>query len=598
MENMKLKNRMFIGFGTSLILAMLLGIIGLTGIGMLNTGLKDYRNTTFMATKTLNEMLQSFRDLQKELYRCAGTLDEKTATNSVEEIQTVVQSLRTMLFSTLPKYYNNQSGNLEKLNGVVEQFEPVFEDVLEDAKTATTQKANAALFLRIENELKPQIEEIDSMLSNMIQEVESRGETMTETLEARAKVFRIVLFIVFIYSMGMVSFVAIRLCRGILIPIEELKNSANQMAEGNLDVNIQYESKNELGILADCMRNMADTLKSYIGEIKDNMSRFSQGDLNIEQTVAYQGDFVEMADSIMNATDAVNTTLSEITDTANEVSVSSDVVSSGAQTLSQGAMQQASAIEELAATVNDISSRVKENATNAQEANDSVLEVMQAMEDSNKKMEQAVQAIQEIDNSSNQISKIIKTIEDIAFQTNILALNAAVEAARAGSAGKGFAVVADEVRNLASKSSEASKNTADLIDASLIAVKNGMQIVTETAESLLNAVEGSKSVTTSINKITEASKTQADAIGQVTIGIDQISDVVQTNSASAQQSAAASQELSMQAEKLKKLVGYFKLNEKNKKHLDVPMVETRYEQPFSEQDYIPQDVMFDQSNKY
>lgn len=594
---MKLRNRFLIGFGLSILLSMLLGLIGLVGMSMLERGLQKYTSTTFMETSTLNSIVQAFESAQKGLYRCAGTLDQATTTEAAEQVQATVDSLKALI-ATLPQYSDVQTENLEKVNRLVQEIDPIFNDIMVDAKVANTQKANVALFSRIENELKPKLEQLDSVLEGMLTEVKERGDATTSNLITRSIAMRGGLFVAFLIAIIMGITIAIRLSKGILIPIEELKDSADQMASGNLDVQIEYQSKNELGILADCMRNTVQTLKSYVEEIEDNMDRFSKGDLNVKSNMDYRGNFVQMAESIVSAANAVNTTLVEITNTANKVSSSSEVVSSGAQTLSQGAMEQASAIEELAATVNDISSRVKENASNAQEANINIHEVMRAMEESNIKMEQAVQAIQEINNSSNQISKIIKTIEDIAFQTNILALNAAVEAARAGTAGKGFAVVADEVRNLASKSSEASKNTAVLIDSSLVAVKNGIQIVTETAEALMNAVEGSKSITSSINKITEASKTQAEAIEQVTIGIDQISDVVQTNSASAEESAAASQELSMQAEQLKKLVGYFNLRYGNEVNEPEHMAEQAVDSYGGEPLAIMEDSIHDSSNKY
>ena len=202
---------------------------------------------------------------------------------------------------------------------------------------------------------------------------------------------------------------------------------------------------------------------------------------------------------------------------------------------------------------------MNQNAENARQVNDTAGSVSTKMNVSNEKMQQMMQAMGDISNCSSEIGKIIKTIEDIAFQTNILALNAAVEAARAGSAGKGFAVVADEVRSLASKSAEASKDTAALIENSLKAVENGTQIADETAQSLVLAVNDVNEMTGIIGQISEASSNQADAISQIMMGIDQISSVVQTNSATAEESAAASQEMSSQSQLMKSLVEKFKL---------------------------------------
>lgn len=236
-------------------------------------------------------------------------------------------------------------------------------------------------------------------------------------------------------------------------------------------------------------------------------------------------------------------------------------VSSGAQALSQGTTEQASSIEELASTIQLISDQVRQNADSALQAQQTIREVGGKLTKSNQEMQGLTEAMGEISSSSSQIGKIIKTIEDIAFQTNILALNAAVEAARAGAAGKGFAVVADEVRNLAGKSSEASKSTASLIEATISAVKGGASLADETAASLLEVVEGTQVIIAQINQIADSSAEQAASIAQVTLGVEQISAVVQTNSATAEESAATSEELSGQAQILKELVGGFKLKQ-------------------------------------
>lgn len=375
----------------------------------------------------------------------------------------------------------------------------------------------------------------------------------------RVSVVISIVLVVMVITFGLT--VAAAVAKSIHRPVEEIKNAAVKMAQGNLDIQLDYNSQDELGVLSAQMKELVRKLKAIIDDENAFLAKLAASDYTVESVCPgeYTGGFYPLLVSFNKIADKMNENFYQIGTSAEQVSNGAEQVANGAQALAQGSTEQASSVEELSSSINSISQQVNTNAEVARTASLKANEVGEGMQVSNKKMEEMMEAMTDISGSSREIGKIIKTIEDIAFQTNILALNAAVEAARAGAAGKGFAVVANEVRNLASKSAEASQNTSALIERSIKAVENGTRIADETAKSLLQAVEGAKEATRIINQISEASEHQAKAINQVTIGIEQISSVVQSNSATSEQSAAASEELSSQAQVLKRLVSTVRL---------------------------------------
>ncbi|WP_324824417.1 methyl-accepting chemotaxis protein [Sinanaerobacter sp. ZZT-01] len=351
--------------------------------------------------------------------------------------------------------------------------------------------------------------------------------------------------------------------RSITAPLKRLTAVIDEMAKGNLDAEINIYANDEVGRLADSMRQLTQRLHSYvdyIAEISDALYEFGNGNLTLHLEQAYDGEFERVKEAMMNASTVFKHTIGEMVDIASQVASSSEQVASGSQMLAQGTTEQASSIEELSATIQEISENVNKNAQSAMHAATQVQTVGEAADKSNEQMVHMMKAIDEINVKSSEIGKIIKTIDDIAFQTNILALNAAVEAARAGAAGKGFAVVADEVRNLASKSAEAAKNTTILIEDSIRAVENGTSIANETSQVLSEVLEGVIQTVERIHEISNASNEQADSLSSTLQGVEQISAVVQTNSATAEESSAASEELSSQAAMLKQLSNRFNLN--------------------------------------
>ena len=445
----------------------------------------------------------------------------------------------------------------ENAKNLWDQYDEADERMMGLAKQGRSEEARAIL----EGECVELYNALNSAFNDIIVYNTEGSDAATEEsffLYRTATVLMAAVIIAVILVGVFFSFVIIRLIKA---PISEIENAAIKMAEGDLDVEISYSAKDELGVLAAQVRRLIHKLQVIIDDENKFLAKMAAGDFTVDSICEgeYTGGFYPLLISFRGIAEKLNDTMVKINESSAQVASGSQQVSDGAQALSQGATEQASSVQELAATINDISNMVKQNADNARQANEKAGSISTEMNVSNEKMQQMIQAMGDISNSSNEIGKIIKTIEDIAFQTNILALNAAVEAARAGAAGKGFAVVADEVRNLASKSAEASKNTAALIENSLKAVENGTRIADETARSLFEAVNDVNEMTGIIGQISEASGIQADSISQITMGIDQISSVVQTNSATAQESAAASEELSSQSQLMKSLVGKFKL---------------------------------------
>lgn len=366
--------------------------------------------------------------------------------------------------------------------------------------------------------------------------------------------------IITIISLIVACIVILTLAGSISRPIISVAHAANEIANGNFDVEIDHRSSDEIGSLAESMRRMVTSTKAIIEDTARGLHEISTGNFDICPQAEYIGIFRDIEAPMHNIIVDLSETMTKIKQSAEQVSSGSDQVAGGAQALAQGATEQASSVQELSASINEVSEQIKRNAANASEVNSLAESSSIKLNSSSQQMDMMMGAMAEISDSSSEIGKIIKTIEDIAFQTNILALNAAVEAARAGAAGKGFAVVADEVRNLATKSSEAAKQTNVLIEGSLKSVENGVKIAGETAKSLSEVVSGSLAMGEMIVKISQASVEQANSISQINIGVEQISSVVQTNSATSEQSAAASEELNGQAGLMRELVGKFRVH--------------------------------------
>ena len=454
-------------------------------------------------------------------------------------------------------FYDPSSSKIpnDQILQLVEQMKPIHQAIHESAQTVldlskTDQKAANDMYL---NTTKANVEKLVGLLDQVAEitdkQVTDNQAGLLRAVATTKLVSLLSVLVTLVVSVLLVVYVMNRIVK----PLQIVTESSRSLSEGNLNFQIDINSKDEIGVLADSLNSSVKTLKSYISDITAVLNDMAGGNLASESKIQYIGDFVEIQKAIGMISHELSETMDQIHSSASQVDAGSNQVADGAQNLAQGATEQASEV------IEQVTEQINKNAESAAITTKEADQVGEKINVCNGQMQEMAEAMRQISFCSGEIQHIIKTIDDIAFQTNILALNAAVEAARAGSAGKGFAVVADEVRNLAAKSADAAKDTTELIEKTLHMVDNGSKLTDMTQESLHSVVDGAVIVTDQIKSISAASAEQEVAINRIKDSITQISTVIQSNSATSEESAAASEELAGQAQILKRLISKFQL---------------------------------------
>lgn len=510
----------------------------------------------------IGKAMFEFADIRSSLRAAIGYDDEEaiaTVVKQHEDSKVLFEEYLADVEHTIVSASGRET--YDAIKNELDAYWPLDTQIMELGATTDREKCRQAQDLAL-NELAPVYNSIYSKLDSLLDVKVNEGNKLSSALTIATWVLTILIIAVIALALVISMRIGRKIAKGIANPLRKLGERIETFAVGDLSTPFPVANTgDEVEEMGKHVTHMADNLTSIIRDMEDVLGEMAGGNYTVKSKIAerYTSDFQKMYESMKGLKEQMTVTLSSIGETSSQVNSGSNDVAAASQSLAEGATEQAGAVQQLHATISDITETMQKSAQNADESYRQAQYYANEADNSREEMNTLMNAMERINEASTRIGDIISEIESIASQTNLLSLNASIEAARAGESGRGFAVVASQIRELADQSAKAAVDTRKLIEGSIHEVEQGNQAAERASGSIQTVMDGIKQIADFSKNLKIMVEDQAEAMRQAEIGVNKISEVIQSNAATAQEASATSQELSAQSIVLDELIGQFVL---------------------------------------